>query len=168
MTSKSRANKLIAAATKQCNNDVVSSVNSIIILPHSENVRLTNDLFSQIMKNKNSDECNTDFKNNTVVVDNNNIYEEIITGPNQINFNNCLIDSSSKVSTEILSRDTEDWLPKSVINQNNLNLSGSSNEKSSENNSTMDNNNIIIENNILNVYSSKGPSRQLFGTIEIL
>jgi len=69
MTSRSRANKLIAAATKQCNNDVVSSVNSII-LTHSENVRLTNVLFSQIMKDKSSDECNTDFKNNTVMVDN--------------------------------------------------------------------------------------------------
>lgn len=164
MTSRSRANKLIAAATKQCNNDVVSSVNSIIILPHSENERLTNILFSQIMKDKSSDERNTDFKNNAVVVDNNNIYEEIIAGPNQINVNNCLTDSSSTVSSEILSRDTEDWLPKSVINQNNLNLSGSSNENNSENNSTMD----IIENNILNVNSSKGPSRQLFGTSEIL
>jgi len=51
--------------------------------------------------------------------------EEIIIGPNQINYNNCLTDSSSKVSSEI-SRDTEDWLPKSFINQNNLNLSGSS------------------------------------------
>jgi len=117
MTSRSRANKLIAAATKQCNNDVVSSVNSL--LPYSncfnyensENVRLTNILFSQIMKDKSSDECNTDFKNNTVVVDNNIIYEEINIGPNQINYINCLTDSSSKVSSEI-SRDTEDWLPK--------------------------------------------------------
>jgi len=66
------------------------------------------------------------------------------------------------VSTEIC-RDTEDWLPKSFINQNNLNLSGSSNENNSENSSTMG-----IENNILNLNSSKGPSRQLFGTGEIL
>lgn len=168
MTSRSRANKLIAAATKQCNNEVVSSVNSK--LPYSkccpyensENERLTNVLFSQIMKDKSTDECHTDFKNNTVLVDN-NIYEEIIIGSNQINYNNCLTDSSSKDSPEI-SYDTEDWLPKSVINQNNLNLSGSSNENNSESNSTMD----IENNNIFNVNSSKEPSRQLFETGEIL
>lgn len=169
MTSRGRANKLIAAATKQCNNEVVSSVNSKLpyakcyTYENSENVRLTNVLFSQIMKEKSSDECHTDFKNNTVVVDNNNIYEEIIIGPNQlINYNNFLTDSSSKESPEI-SCDTEERLPKSVINQNNLNLSGSSNENNSEINSTID-----IKNNIFNVNNSKEPSRQLFETGEIL
>ena len=51
-----------------CNNDVVSSVNSKLsyskccIYESSEKVRLTNVLFSQIMKDKSLDECNTDLK----------------------------------------------------------------------------------------------------------
>lgn len=60
------------------------------------------------------------------------------------------------MSTKI-SHNTEDRLPKSVINQNNLNLSGSSNENNSEGNSTMN-----TENNIFNVNSSKGPLPQFF------
>lgn len=165
MTSRSRTNKLIAAATKQCNNDVVSRINSkfsnskFCASENSENVRLTNVLFSQIMKDKSFNECNIiDLKNNTVEVDNYNVYEEITIESNQINNNNCLTDSSSKESSE-LSRDTEDWLPKSVIIQNNLNLSGNNN---SECNSVMD------TENIFNVSISKRPSRQLFETDEIL
>jgi len=121
MTSRSRASKLIAVATKKCNNDVSGidsklSYSKCFTYENSENVRLANVLFSQIMKDK-----NTDFKNNTVMVDNNIIYDEIIMGPNQINYDNCLTNSSLKESSEI-SRDTEDWSPQSVINQNKLNL----------------------------------------------
>jgi hypothetical protein len=75
MTSLSPEMKLIAIATKQCNNDVVSSVNSKLsyskccTYENFENVCLKNVLFSQIMKDKSLDKCNTDFKNDTVVVE---------------------------------------------------------------------------------------------------
>lgn len=114
MISRSRASKLIAAATKQCNNDI-SSVNSK--LPYSnyytdENAGLTN--VNQIMIDKNFNECNTDFKNNTNVidVDTDIIYEVLVINPNQIN-NNYL----RKFLKSLLNYDTENQLAQSIINQ---------------------------------------------------
>lgn len=164
MTSKSRAIKLVTAASDQCSGMIVSRRENSKILSHSkcfndensESVHLTNILFDEIMKDKVSKASNTDFKNDTVVLDT-GTYEEIFVGIN--NVNSCLTNSNlTEVSSEI-SRASEDWIPQSAINQNNLNLSVSN---CSENNSS-----IKDEENI-NIIISAGPSRQLFEMGDVL